>query len=528
MPRGDRVDASGRKRYAAVVEKGENAWKREWSSFMSGVNLKRLRDGTSGVSLKASADIERHLETSATSAPAQSPNTDAAGGDIGVNSDGIPLNAGAASASFSYLFSSPAERRAERDARERAEQERRRIEKRERMAKADPLSVLSKHQRALHDAVQRGLQMVGMNRKARREFLHLTVSEAQRKAEAQSREFKLHDLMDEKLAWYQQGPYPVDLIAEKLVRRKAEKKAKQLGLKYNYLTPHASWLAKRAQRRRESVLVGLGKRLIFHDEDDQDEAGAEMTVTDPLRKQTVPLRDMGLLLQPTMPVTCNAVSSSVAAEGEETAEETAEEAAAVAMVKSAMQAEKSDEEAEAEDEAKEEEEDEEEEKKGKALSSQVAKAAQSEVDPLASGDGPAPSPHRRRSDVAAAPPARVPDTSVLQDPFRQANSFIRRIVRDRATAVAIQQLNRTTTYLSSGLVKGPSLLPEDTAAAAAAATGLPVQTITGSGVAQVSKHMARPSSSSASASAQLKRPTRASAAPSFSAYAEPAFRNESE
>ncbi|KPA76457.1 hypothetical protein ABB37_07777 [Leptomonas pyrrhocoris] len=485
-------DGGSGKRYAATVEKGENAWRREWSSFMSGVNLKRLRDGTSGVSLKASADIERQLETSPTAtAAASSPHGRSArgsgggAGDVGVNGDGIPLNAGAASASFSYLFSSPAERRAEREASERADKERRRAEKLERMAKSDPLSVLSKHQRALHDATQRGLQLEGMNRKARRDFLHLTVSEAAQKAEEQSREFKLHDLMDEKLAWYQQGPHPVDLIAEKLVRRKAEKKAKQLGLKYNYLAPHASWLAKRAQRRREGLLVGLGKRLVFNEEK-ADEAGGGgggdttvMTVTDPLRQRTVPLCEMRLLLTPTTVI-------PVAAADEEAA------AAAPAMQKDS----------DSDDE--------------NAEKTQHKNGNSNDDDGNAKGKGKTPDGHNDERDkkssgtgsVAAA--ARLPDVGVLQDPSHLTTSFVRRVVRDRATAVAIQQMNRTTTFLSSDLVNGPSLTPEDTSLA----KGLPSHALT------------RSTAVSASSAGKPKRPTRAPAAPSFSPYATPVFEDE--
>jgi hypothetical protein len=484
---------------------------------MSGVNLKRLRDGTSGVSLKASVDIERQLESTAMS-PAPTGAVAAASpvlhGDVGVNNDGIPLTAGAASASFSYLFSSPAERRAEREAREKAEKERRQAEKHARMAQSDPRSVMSKHQRALHDAQQRGLQLEGMNRKARREFLRLTVSAAQQRAEAQSREFKLHDLMDDKLAWYQQGPHPVDLIAEKLVRRKAEKKAKQLGLKYNYLAPHASWLAKRAQRRRESLLVGLGKRLVFNDDDDDDDAsgaGGAMTVTDPLHHLTVPLRDMGLLMVPA------AVTNSAA----DASDEDDDEATAEAVLAAAMQADNDSEDGRGANLSE-----------GDGIADVNTKeednAAQGVTRESAQGGGAQISSSTPPADDAAGGGgggigsgaklvglARLPDVGVLQDPSRLASSVVRRVVRDRATALAIQQLNRTTTFLSSGLVKGPSLMPEDTAAAA----GLPTQTQFG-GSASV-----RPTSLSSSSATTRppKRPTRASAAPSFSPYAAEPF-----
>lgn len=432
-----------RGRYAAVVEKGENAWKREWSSFMSGVNLKRLRDGTSGVSLKASADIERQLEAR-DAAPLASASPPSAAAAEAVSEDGIPV-----SASFSYLFSSPAERRAERDARDRAEAQRREAAKRELMAKKDPLSVLSKHQRALHDAAQRGLQLEGMTRKARREFLRLTVTEAQKKAEAQARDFKLHDLMDEKLAWYQQGPQPIDLIAEKLVRRKAEKKAKQLGLKYNYLCPHPSWLAKRAQRRRESLLVGLGKRLVFTEEGGAAEAG-ELMVTDPLHHRTVPLREMrSLLLLAT--TTREGVSGSAAHDAAD-AEAEAEAAAAAADTSSSSG--------------------------GDDVSDDGGAEAVGDDDGVGEVEMGKAAPTTATANATSAAPApthvaRLPDVGVLQDPSRIATSVVRSVVRDRAAALAIQQLNRTTTFMSAGLVKGPSLQPED----ALLENGLPVRSL---------------------------------------------------
>ncbi|KAG5509573.1 hypothetical protein JKF63_06278 [Porcisia hertigi] len=441
----------GRGRYAAVVEKGESAWKREWSSFISGVNLKRLRDGTSGVALKASADIERQIEVGG---------IQGMGSGVEVNDDGIPSGASASPANFSYLFSSAAERRAERDARDRAEKERRQAQKRELMAKKDPLSVLSKHQRAVHEAQQRGLQLDGMSRKERRDFLHLTVTEAQKKAEEQSREFKLHDLMDERLAWYQQGPHPIDLIAETLVRRKADKKAKQLGLKYNYLAPHPSWVAKRAQRRRECLLVGLGKRLVFSErmtgedkEDDANASGCEVMVTDPLHNLTVSLREMGLLLGHQSP-------SAAAASGE-----------AGALVEAAASSRSGDDTEEATGANKEVQH-----VGGGAVRGHRNRAAGSQktvesapsVGTSAGQSRSPPLPGKRNSSEAddesveeAAAHVRLPNVGVLQDPSRIATSFVRRVVRDRTTALAIQQLNRTTNYLSSELVKGPSLRPED-------------------------------------------------------------------
>ncbi|XQJ25628.1 hypothetical protein NXY56_001568 [Leishmania guyanensis] len=458
---GDGSDRCGR--YAAVVEKGENAWKREWSRFISGVNLKRLRDGTSGVALKASADIERQLVAHDT-APAFLPVSSTPGsgeGDAEVNNDDTPLGAIASHASFSYLFSSAAERRAERDARDRAEKERRQAHKRELMAKKDPLSVLSKHQRAMHDAEQRGLRLDGMTRKERRDFLHLTVTEAQRKAEVQSREFKLHDLMDERVAWYQQGPHPIDLIAEKLVRRKAEKKAKQLGLKYNYLAPHPSWLAKRAQRRRESLLVGLGKRLVFServvgesDDDDTVVPASEVMVTDPLRHLTVPLRKMGLLLGQHNSAPPSAAAIADPGADADAVGEAATGSSSDGNVGEAREADR--EEAQVVGDkagGKQRRDTASTQKKAAPASSASVGAGRSRNSLLAKHtDG-------ETDDDAAQ--VRLPDVIVLQDPSRIATSFVRSVVRDRTTALAIQQLNRTTNFLSSGLVKGPSLHPGD-------------------------------------------------------------------
>ncbi|RNF13627.1 uncharacterized protein Tco025E_06116 [Trypanosoma conorhini] len=237
MPKADAASSATKRRYAAKVEKGENAWRREWSSFMSGVSMKEIRKG-GGVVLPKSADLEVTEPSS--------------------RGDGC---------NFSYLFASPAEKKAARLAKQRAEDERRKklaLQKAKRSD--DPLAHLSKHERTLSEARQRGLKLEGMTRKEVRQFLHLTVSREQQEAERHQDEFRPHALMDEKLQWYQQGPHPIDLIAEKLVVRKAAKKAKQLGLRYNYLMPHASWLAKREQRRRERLLVGLGRRYMFDEE----------------------------------------------------------------------------------------------------------------------------------------------------------------------------------------------------------------------------------------------------------------------
>ncbi|GET86940.1 hypothetical protein, conserved [Leishmania tarentolae] len=501
MPRNRASSSGGGKgcgRYAAVVEKGENAWKREWSSFMSGVTLKRLRDGTSSVALKASADIERQLvarEASSSSSPIAAAQDHA--NNVEVNDDGIPVGMIASHASFSYLFSSPAERRAEREARERAELERRQAHKRELMARKDPLSVLSKHQRAMHDAELRGLQLEGMTRKELRSFLHLTVTEAQRRAEAQSREFKLHDLMDEKLAWYQQGPHPIDLIAEKLVRRKAEKKAKQLGLKYNYLAPHPSWLAKRAQRRRESLLVGLGKRLIFSERvtgEDVDGGPAVSTskvmVTDPLHHVTVPLSEMGRLLRQNV----SASPSAAAA-----ADASVEAAAGSSNDDEVREGKGADEEGVQHlggevDHGQ----------RGHVTATQKKAVPASSTVPRAGG-GSSMCPGKYASAEAGdngidkdAAHVRLRDEVVLHDPSRIATSWVRSVARNRVTALAIQQMNRTTNFLSSELVKGPSLRQED----ALRDNDLPPRGLSAAPVAEVATALASSSKRTAAASTQ--------------------------
>lgn len=216
-------------RYAASAVRGESVWKKEWSSFMSGVNLQTLRDGTNRVGIQASKDLQKDAEQSE--------------------------EGGGAGFTFSYLFNSPAEKKQARKLKEQKQKN-----------KKEELKT-SKHQQAMKEAAEKGLKLDGMSRKERRQFLRLTISpEEKALQEMSSAETKPHELMDEKLAWYQQGPFPIDVIAEKLVRRKAEKKGKQLGLRYNFLLPHPSWIAQRVRRRKESILVSIGKRIVFDDE----------------------------------------------------------------------------------------------------------------------------------------------------------------------------------------------------------------------------------------------------------------------
>jgi hypothetical protein len=86
--------------------------------------------------------------------------------------------------------------------------------------------------------------------------------------------------MDPKLQWYQQGPYPLDEITEKLVNKKALKHAKvrpELNLtRYNWQLIHPSWLAVRQRRRFEALnSFGTGSHVKFpssSDDDDDDDA----------------------------------------------------------------------------------------------------------------------------------------------------------------------------------------------------------------------------------------------------------------
>jgi hypothetical protein len=206
-------------RYAATVERGPSAWSKEWSGFMSGIEMK-----DSGARVKLSAKADLSLDASA--------------------------------AGFSYLFQSPADKKKLREEKLQAAEEKKRA-KREQVR-------LSKMQEAVEEAKKRGINVAesGLNRKRRRELLHLTESEAAAPI-AQPTPPKPHELMDPKLAWYQQGPFPLDVVSEKLVSKKAEKKAKLLGLKYNYLLPHPSWIAARRLHRIYEKDFWLGTRTVL-------------------------------------------------------------------------------------------------------------------------------------------------------------------------------------------------------------------------------------------------------------------------
>ena len=205
------------KRYAPASEKGPSAWKNEWSTFMSGV---RLKDGA--VKLAKCMDF-----------------TEAEG------------------SSFSYLFADAADKKAARKDAEKKDK----AAKKAQVASEGPSKM-----KKLTDAVtSRGVSLVGMNRAQRRQLLKARITEAEAAARQHQRQVKPHELMDDKLAWYQQGPSPLDEVSEKLVTRKALKQGRQLQLKYNYLLVHPSWLASRQRNRRECKLLSLGTRTCFPD-----------------------------------------------------------------------------------------------------------------------------------------------------------------------------------------------------------------------------------------------------------------------
>ena len=236
-PETPRKNVTGRKRYESAVLKGPNVWQHEWSRFISGVKMK---DAGSKINLPTKMDwtAESKAEKSC----------------------------------FSYLFSSHSEKKAERakKIRRREEDDRRERIKSNRKNQTSEyeLDDRSKMQQALDRAQVAGMEMVGLNRKQKRSVLRLTRAEVKTDegdlhTEAAPRRLKPHELMDPQCSWYQQGPYPLDLVAEKLVIKKAAKHAKQLGLRYNYLTVHPSWIASRAAKRLLNNIVPSGTKRIF-------------------------------------------------------------------------------------------------------------------------------------------------------------------------------------------------------------------------------------------------------------------------
>lgn len=426
--------SDGRKRYSAAVEKGENAWRREWGSFISNLTLKRVQDGYGSVTLRAGADLKRQAilerralryaaddSTAGTSQAVEDGSAAAQGGTpadasshVGGKTEAAEEEVrGAMAATYSYLFNSPSERKAARAARQHTRQRARPgrtggahpdsdDEDEDGMGGPDAPTRLSKHQKALLEADRCGLVLHDMTRREKRDFLKLSVTRDQQAAQEWSKTLKLHELMDPKAAWYQQGPHPIDLIAEKLVRHKAVKRGKQLGLRYNYYLPHPSWLARRAQHRRESLLVGLGRRFVF------DENGV---MCDALRQTPVdPLHPRLLLVEDNAPVTA-ATSASESASPPAPPPSTSEQAAAAAT-----------------------------------------ESAQT---------------------VCAATTRALPDSSLLRDPRAMANSYVRAVVRNAEVAQSFHRANLTTNYLSPALVAGPNMHPQDAMLASAAAAAAP-------------------------------------------------------
>jgi hypothetical protein len=130
----------------------------------------------------------------------------------------------------------------------------------------------SKMEKALLAAQTKGVSLEGMNRKQKRQLLQLTRNAAAEKVEEQRKKITAKDLMDPKLQWYQQGPFPLDEITEKLVNKNALKHVKtmpELKLhKYNYQLIHPSWLAARQRKRFESMhALHEGTRTVFKDEE---------------------------------------------------------------------------------------------------------------------------------------------------------------------------------------------------------------------------------------------------------------------
>eukprot|EP00672_Neobodo_designis_P028796 CAMPEP_0174832460 /NCGR_PEP_ID=MMETSP1114-20130205/3688_1 /TAXON_ID=312471 /ORGANISM="Neobodo designis, Strain CCAP 1951/1" /LENGTH=247 /DNA_ID=CAMNT_0016066319 /DNA_START=29 /DNA_END=769 /DNA_ORIENTATION=+ len=224
-----RVD-SGKKRYAATQERGESTYKKEWSHFISGVEVAEL-----GARIEIDSEKD-HAES-------------------------------AGKATFSYLFGGK-EKAKPNKAKERGNTER--------QDKQEVTEGPSRMEKLVSRAAKKGISLEGLNRKERRALLEAQKTDSQLKKEERAAKEaeeglpprpKPHELMDKKLAWYQQGPHPLDEISERLVLKKALKHARQNGWKYNFEAPHPSWLAARARRRREGNLWATGQHIAFADGD---------------------------------------------------------------------------------------------------------------------------------------------------------------------------------------------------------------------------------------------------------------------
>ena len=218
---GKDVAGPTRRRYEGCTERGASAYKKEWSHFMTGVRV--TNEGTSFDVAKAK-DHATEAESS----------------------------------TFGYLFTSPTERKKDKQRVQVAEKAK--VQKKRQLDAGSRMVKLEKQ------AKDCGVQLEGMNRKERRAAVQQHDREAAERAADAARRVKPHEMMDPKLAWYQQGPAPLDEVSEKLVAKKAAKHAKQQGLRYNYLAPHPSWLAARRRTRKESDVLTWGTRTVFGDD----------------------------------------------------------------------------------------------------------------------------------------------------------------------------------------------------------------------------------------------------------------------
>ena len=266
--------SGSRKRYSSSEKRGQSEYKKEWSRFMTHIDRKRL---TGGASTKTSA---AKPSTGGANVAATQETTQLKKG-LDIKEDIVD-----GGSTFSYLFHSKSKTASEQSQKkqeaakrkmllERKESGKRRQRDEENNNNEDD-EFNSKMERAAASAKEKGLALEGLNRKQRRAALQLTRTEAVEQVEEQRKKITPKDLMDQKLQWYQQGPYPLDEITEKLVNKKALKHVKtmpELKLdKYNYQLIHPSWLARRQRKRyEEQHALHEGKREVFADSDDSED-----------------------------------------------------------------------------------------------------------------------------------------------------------------------------------------------------------------------------------------------------------------
>ena len=260
--------AAPKRRYEAV-EKGPSVWKKEWSAFMTNVPMEKEGKGTK---LSKSLDLAK--------APRQRITFDEE--DEVAHEDAFNQQQ-VSSPSFSYLFASPAEKKAERDKRQREKEavkkQRASANARSGAAEYDGDS-RSKMQREMDEAKMRGLNLEQFaNRKERREALRLTKSKAHveaKEAFVENATKGIHDRMIARLPWYQQGPFPLDELAEKLILKKAIKKHARL--RQMVAPPKGAdgvplHLQRKQDRERREAKRSSGKNSKSSDSDDDHEDG---------------------------------------------------------------------------------------------------------------------------------------------------------------------------------------------------------------------------------------------------------------